>query len=94
MKKTLIVCAVGVLSLSVLMLIQSVAHREMSIMDFNVEALASPEGTKIKDCHIAGSGSSGFKLECPRNTSSSVIYPCPHSDSFIYSEIKFYCVDE
>lgn len=90
----LIAGAITAVCLSASVTFYTVSDRSLDIMDFNVEALASPEGTKIKECHIAGSGSSGFKLECPRNTSTSMIYPCPHTKTFIYSELTFYCVDE
>ena len=66
----------------------SISH----LLEMNVEALATKEGTPVGDCYTSGQGgSSDFVLQCDENTTPSMIYPCPSNTSYIRKGVRGTC---
>lgn len=61
------------------------AHSKTGMVDLlsaNVEALAQNEGTKVSSCYLEKmSGFPGWYQICDRETSPSMIFPCPENST-------------
>lgn len=59
-----------------------------------IEAIAqeeSEEGTKVKNCYMAGNGSSGYYLRCNDDSWDELIFPCPERESSFFKGTNYKC---
>lgn len=95
MKKHMILAA-GVALVTAAISVFAFVNNEKNSMDAlfkaNVEALADNEGTPVTTCFIDGiSGEWVSAKFCDKETSTSMLYPCPTSEFWGHKSASSYC---
>ncbi len=89
MKRIFIYLALILASVTVIVVASS-RNKIDSLIEMNINALASHEGTPASFCYVNNRdyGVLGMALFCDSRTDNNTIYPCPTSETWGYKTVN------